>query len=167
MLTKNDFSPADWNTLREVPHVVGFATLLAGSSGLGTVKESLAIAQGIMQGQSSNVALIRDLTNRTEMEAAQTSIRETLGGLDAKISEDRLKTLALERVAAATSILDKSASSEEGGAFRQWLYGIAEGVAKAAKEGGFLGFGGTRVSEPEQAFLTELKTALHLQAGTA
>jgi len=167
MLTKNDLSPTDWNILRDVPHLVGFATLLAGSSGLGTVKESLAIAQGIIEGQSSNVALIRDATNRTEMEAAQTSIRETLGGLDANVSKDRLKSLALERVTGAMSVLDKSASSEEASAFRQWLYGIAEGVAKAAKEGGFLGFGGTRVSEDEQSFLTELRTALHLQAGTA
>jgi hypothetical protein len=87
MLTKNDFSPADWNTLRDMPHLVGFATLLAGSSGLGTVKESMAIAQGIIEGQSSNVALIRDLTNRVEMQEAQTSIRDTLGGLDAKISK--------------------------------------------------------------------------------
>jgi hypothetical protein len=167
MLTKNDFSAADWNTLRDVPHLVGFATLLAGSSGLGTVKESMAIAQGLIEGQSSNVALIRDLTNSAEMQNAQSSLRDTLGGLDAKISKDRLRSLALERVAGAVSILEAKASPEEGIAFRRWLYGVAEKVAKAAKEGGFLGFGGTQVSEDEQAFLTELRTALGLQVGTA
>jgi len=50
---------------------------------------------------------------------------------------------------------------------RRWLYGIADKVANAAKEGGFLGFGGTRVSEDEQAFLTDLRTALKIQVGRA
>jgi hypothetical protein len=166
MLTKNDFPTADWNTLRDVPHLVGFATLLAGSSGLGTVKESMAIAQGIIEGQSSNVALIRDLTNTAEIQSAQGSVRDTLGGLDAKVSKDRLRSLALERVAAAVSILDAKGSPEEGNAFRQFLYGVAEKVAKAAKEGGFLGFGGTQVSEDEQGFLNGLRTALQLPVGT-
>ena len=104
MLTKNDFSPADWNMLRDVPYLVGFATLVAGSSGLGTVKESMAIAKGIIEGQSSNVALVRDVTNHMEMQDAQSSMRDRLGGLDAKVSKDRLKSLALEHVAAAISV---------------------------------------------------------------
>ncbi len=37
---------------------------------------------------------------------------------------------------------------------------IANGVAEAAKEGGFLGFGGERVSENEEALLKDLSTAI-------
>jgi hypothetical protein len=167
MLTKNDFSPADWSAVRDVPHLVGLATLLAGSSGLGTVKESVAIAHGLVEGQSSDLALIRDLTNRAEMQSAQASLRETLGGLEATVSKDRVKSLALERVTNALSVLNKTGHAEEVLEFRRWLYGIAEKVARAAKEGGFLGFGGTLVSEDEQAFLNELRTTLQLQAGTS
>jgi hypothetical protein len=167
MLTKNDFSPEEWHTLREVPHLVGLATLVAGSSGLGTIKESVAMAQGIIEGQSSNVALVRDLTNRVEMQEVQNSLGKSLGMPEVQPSKDRMKSLALERVGAAMSLLDGKASAEEISAVREWLYAIAEKVANAAKEGGFLGFGGTRVSEDEQAFLTELKAALHLQVGTA
>ena len=162
MLTKNDFLTTDWNTLQEVPHLVGLATLLAGASGVGTVKESIAIAQGIMEGQSSDVPLVRDLTNRVTMQEAQRSIRDRLGELDAKTSKDRLKSLALERVAAMMSLLDQKGTAEEASAVSQWLYGLAEKVANSAKEGGFLGFGGTQVSEDEQVFLTELRTALRL-----
>src|SRR5262249_20863190 len=43
MATKTDFAASDWNTLRDTPYLVGFATLLAGSSGLGTVKELIAL----------------------------------------------------------------------------------------------------------------------------
>jgi hypothetical protein len=37
---------------------------------------------------------------------------------------------------------------------------VAESAANAAKEGGFMGFGGERVSAAEQGFLDELKAAL-------
>jgi len=39
---------------------------------------------------------------------------------------------------------------------------VAEKVASASKEGGFLGFGGVRVSNAEQSFLNEVKAALQL-----
>ena len=166
MLTKNDFSSTEWQTLRDAPYLIGLATLVAGSSGLGSVRESMAIARGIIEGQSSDVALVRDLTNHTEMQEAQSSMRDRLGGLDANVSKDRLKSLALERAAAAISVIDAK-GREEGSAVRQWLYSIAERVAKAAKEGGFLGFGGTQVSEDEQTFLKDLRAALQIQVGRA
>lgn len=167
MLTKNDFAVADWNTLRDTPHLVGFATLLSGASGIGTVKESIAIAQGIIEGQSSNIPLIRDLSNRAEIQAAQESLRSALGSLETTGPKEQVKSLALERVGAATALLDTAGGSqEETTAYRQWIYGLAENVAKAAKEGGFLGIGGTLVSEGEQAFLAELRTALQLPAAT-
>jgi hypothetical protein len=37
---------------------------------------------------------------------------------------------------------------------------VAEKAASASKEGGFLGFGGVRVSDKEQAFITEVKKAV-------
>ena len=41
---------------------------------------------------------------------------------------------------------------------------IARGAAEAAKEGGFLGFGGTQVSEKEQNALSQLGAALGMKA---
>lgn len=163
MLTKNDFAATDWNTLRDTPHLVGLATLFAGSSGLGTVNESIAIAQGLIEGQSSQYPLIRDLTSRVEMEAAQGSVKALLGAERGKPAGERLRRLALERVGASLSLLSGRASAEETEAYRQWLYGLAEKVSQAAREGGFFGFGGTQVSEGEQAFLTELKEMLQME----
>jgi hypothetical protein len=48
-------------------------------------------------------------------------------------------------------------------AYRKLIYGVAEKVANAASEGGFLGFGGTRVSSGEQGFLEELRNTLQLE----
>ena len=37
------------------------------------------------------------------------------------------------------------------------LLGVAQQAAGASKEGGFLGFGGVRVSDKEKAFIAEVK----------
>ena len=92
------------------------------------------------------MALIRDLANRPEIESAQTSIRNTWVPWMRRSPRIGEKPSARTR-RTALSILGAKGTPEEVAAFRQWLYGIAEKVAKAAKEGGFLGFGGTQVSE--------------------
>ena len=106
MLTKNDFSAADWNTLRDSQYLVGLATLMAESSGLGTIKESIALAQGIIENQASSVPLIRDLTSKAEMEAAQGGLRQRFGGPEAKPTKDSLQRLALEQVRTSVSIIN-------------------------------------------------------------
>jgi hypothetical protein len=163
MLTKNDFSAADWNTLRDTQYLVGLATLMAGSSGLGTIKESIALAQGIMENQESSFPFIRDLTSKAEMEAAQGGLRQRLGGPHAKPTKDSSQRLALEQVRASVSILNGKASAEESDAYRKLICGVAEKVANAASEGGILGFGGTRVSSGEQSFLDELRNTFQLE----
>ncbi|HBI15813.1 MAG TPA: hypothetical protein DDY20_09935 [Desulfobulbaceae bacterium] len=55
--------------------------------------------------------------------------------------------------------LDNQAYKGGKAAFRDVVAKIANGVAEAAKEGGFLGFGGERVSKNEQALLKDLQAA--------
>jgi hypothetical protein len=161
MLKKNDFSAADWTTLRDTPYLVGFSTVLAGSSGLATIKELIALSQGIIENQASNVALVRDLTTRDEMEAAQASLKQSFG--EGKPSSDSVRQRTLEHVRSSISLLENRGSEEETGSYRRMLYGIAEKVANAAREGGFLGFGGTQVSEGERSFLNDLRSVLQLE----
>ena len=47
------------------------------------------------------------------------------------------------------ALIDKKAKPDEAQGFKQWLVAVTQKVAEAAKEGGFLGFGGTQVSEQE------------------
>jgi hypothetical protein len=161
MLKKNDFSAADWTTLRDTPYLVGFSTVLAGSSGLATIKELIALSQGIIENQASNVALIRDLTTRDEVEAAQDSLKQSFG--EGKPSSDSVRQRTLEHVRSSINLLENRGSEGETGSYRRMLYGIAEKVANAAREGGFLGFGGTQVSEGERSFFNELRSVLQLE----
>jgi hypothetical protein len=42
------------------------------------------------------------------------------------------------------------------------IMNVAKKAANVSREGGFLGFGGVRVSSAEQSFLNEVKVALQL-----
>jgi len=70
-----------------------------------------------------------------------------------------LKNAVLERVRSAVSVVASKATPAEIEAYRQMLVSVAERAANASNEGGFLGFGGVRVSDKEQAFITEVKAA--------
>ena len=52
-----------------------------------------------------------------------------------------------------------SATPAEAAAYRAMLADVAHKAAEASKEGGFLGFGGVRVSDAEHAFIAEVKQA--------
>jgi hypothetical protein len=43
---------------------------------------------------------------------------------------------------------------------RRWLLAAAQAAADAAKEGGFMGFGGEQVSAGEQQMLDQVRAAL-------
>ena len=72
---------------------------------------------------------------------------------------------AVDSLKAVAAVLDA-----KGGAdavpFKTWLAGVAKVVAEAAPEGGFLGFGGTQVSDAEKATLAEVAAALGVPAPT-
>ena len=57
-----------------------------------------------------------------------------------------------------------SKAPSEAKAFKDWLNQIANLVAEAGVEGGFLGFGGVKVSDAERATLAEISTALGAQS---
>jgi len=74
-----------------------------------------------------------------------------------------MKAALLAALGSAGSILDTKASAEAP-AFKAWLSQISQRVAEAAGEGGFLGFGGVRVSDAEKATLDEISKALKVSA---
>jgi hypothetical protein len=62
-------------------------------------------------------------------------------------------------VKSAVELVARKGSADETMAYRKMLADVAERAANASKEGGFLGFGGVRVSDKESAFISEVKRA--------
>jgi hypothetical protein len=69
---------------------------------------------------------------------------------------------AAESLRRTSALLCTKATPEETAEIKVWLAKVAQATAEAAKEGGFLGFGGTSVSDQEKAALAMFNTALGL-----
>lgn len=157
--------------LAGVPHMIGSAMAMAGKSGfIGTGKEMFASAKSVLAGVKDypDNALIKMVLPNVEegAGAAMGEAKKTREWLSTRMKEkavasrEDMQALALEDCRAVAALVDAKASSIEATEYKQWALSVAEKVAMAASEGGFLGFGGEQFSEPEQRFLSEVETAL-------
>lgn len=73
------------------------------------------------------------------------------------------KNVAVESLRGVAAIVDAKAPADAA-SFKTLLRDISKLVADASTEGGFLGFGGVRVSDAEKATLAEISSALRLPA---
>jgi len=161
MSQKADFSTLEWETLRDTPHLVAIAVAVAGGSGLfGSLKEAIAPVKTIVEASQGANTLLREICSREEMKTAQSSLREQFKSIDFDTLREKLRATAISNVRSAVDLLKQKAKDEDRKAYQDFVAKIANGVAEAAKEGGFLGFGGERISENEQALLKDLSTAL-------
>ncbi len=162
MAEKSTFTAEEWTTLLKAPAMAGLAIVAADPSGpFGTIKESFATGKALaevkMQGGANSLidAIVAELATAAGREAAKPTELMSLGGME------QAQAHAVSACQAASNIVVAKAP-EDAAAFKQWLFSISQRVAEAAKEGGFLGFGGTLVSEQEQATLSSISGALGL-----
>jgi hypothetical protein len=160
---KSDFTPEDWRKIIEAPLLAGFAVGAAEPGGLlGALQESMASAQALADARADPgacplvAAVAQDLFTAKGRSAARDGVQRLIEGA-ADFPEIRLA--ALERLREVRHILDAHAP-DDAGSFKRWLCHVAETVAEAAPEGGFLGFGGERVSAAERETLGEIAAAL-------
>ncbi len=162
MTIKSDFTAEEWDALREAPQAIALAVMTAGSSGiLGSLKEGFASAGSVVSALEGGNELLKAVLDRDELKAAQDTIRNSMGDVkDLKGLHERLGDMAVAKAKTAISILEKKGHANDAESYRHFLQGIGPKVAEAASEGGFLGFGGERVSAGERQMLARLDTAL-------
>jgi hypothetical protein len=161
MTAKTAFTAEEWANLRNAPNLVAAATMLAGNSGLfGSFKESFATAQAMFQGLSSSNELIKFLSQREEISAAQEFVRSQVSFAEAKNAPTKFSGLATTATSGALSVLRAKGTAEDIAAYKAWLTDVADKISQSAKEGGFLGFGGELVSEGEKTFISALKQTI-------
>jgi hypothetical protein len=142
MTTKASFNAEDWAVITTAPALAGL--LVAAAEPGGNLRESVALSRGYAEARQ-----------REPGELLQ-AVLSTAPAIDPqtrpKTPED-IRRVALEQLRRAVRTLDRTATDEELVEYKRFVYALAEGVATAHKEGGFLGIGGTAVSEREQAAL--------------
>jgi len=142
MTTKAAFNAEEWSTLANAPALAAL-TVLAAHRG-GSVRESLAAQRYYAEAASRQPG---------ELLSAILATPATIDGGRRPTNPDELRALMTDTLRSAIASLERNATDEEVVEYKRFVYGLAEAVARAHKEGGFLGIGGTEISESEQAVL--------------
>ena len=162
MTTKADFTEEEWARLGRAPLVAGMAITLADPGGpIEALKESNAALQDRARGRADRRATASSCRPSPRTSPRRPSHRQNpLGGFKPK---GRRRGRGDPRRAARGQPAAGREDDARGGArsFASWLKTAAQSAAKAAKEGGFLGFRAELVSEREQQMLDRLAEVFH------
>jgi hypothetical protein len=164
MSTKNDYTPEEWKSINAAPFLAGlFITMADPSFVVGITKEAMAVGKAISEsGTASQAEVIRSLVE--SMKAGGVGARPELPDIPRRDLNAARSAMAEHLQKASAAIAARSPAEAQ--AYKEWLMAAAKRVAEAAREGGFLGFGGTLVSEREQEALEELAGKLGVPATT-
>ncbi len=169
-MNNSRFSDDELFLLMNVPSMIG--TYVASSEGsgiIGTIKEAMSNAKtvlGAVKAYPENdviQAVLPSMEDRKEaMEHAKAFREKAVARMKEKDidSKEKLKELLIADCHAVNELLKDKASSGEAVQYKEWAMSVAENVAKSAKEGGFLGFGGQQISPGEVAAVNSIAAAL-------
>src|SRR3954471_13455478 len=164
MTAKSDFTPEEWKQVLGSVMLAAMAVTLADPSGLiGLTKEGIASGSALVAAKSDPNAngLVKAVVADFETSEGRSAARDFIKSTVADKQAAEMKVALLAALGRVGGILDAKASTDAA-AFKAWLAQVSQRVAEAAGEGGFLGFGGVRVSDAEKATLDEISRALKL-----
>jgi hypothetical protein len=148
--SKADFNAEDWSTVVDGPLYAGLRVIAADRGG--TLRESLAMGRVYQDARAKQGASpLLDELIKSPPAIDPERLKETGGDLSAVTTEHLRKAMA---------ILETKATPADADAYKTFVMTVAQAVAEAHKEGGFLGIGGKRVSDAEDQALDEISHAL-------
>jgi hypothetical protein len=150
MTRKADFNAEEWSTVVEGPVYAGMWVISAERGG--TLRESLALGRVYQEARAGHgESDLLDELVRSPPSIDPSRIREAGGDIAA---------VAAERLRDAMRILEPKGTVQEIDAYKRFVMTVAQAVAGAHKEGGFLGIGGKRISDAENEALDEISRTL-------
>jgi hypothetical protein len=150
MTRKADFNAEEWSTVVEGPVFAGMRVIAADRGG--TIRESLAMGRVYQEA--------RQQQGQSELLDALVASPPSIDRAAAQEAGGDVGALTKQRLSNAMRILSEKATPEEIDAYKRFVMTVAQAVAAAHKEGGFLGIGGKQVSDAENQALDEISTAL-------
>lgn len=156
MVEKEQFSAEEWASLLRGPIAAGCLVVAADTSASGVAAEVRAMARSIRRTEAAGAgyrlveAVVADMTDEgrpTDVGAALASDPEALA---AEVRE-------------AARIVDVRSEPGVADGYKVWVRSVAHAAAEAAKEGSFLGIGGTRVTSEEAATLERIDELLGIE----
>ena len=138
MTTKADFNAEEWSTVVDGPLYAGMRVISADRGG--TVRETLALGRAYQDARARHgeSGLLDELV-KSPPAIDPERVRESGGDISA---------VATRQLRDAIAILQAKATASETDAYKTFVMTVAQAVASAHKEGGFLGIGGKEISVP-------------------
>jgi len=161
MIKKSDFTEEEWKDILAAPQLAAmYISLSSPGSLFGTIKEMMAFSILIAETEKTP-------SDNPLVSAVMEDVKGMISGKGklelpemSRVPEE-IKTQCI-RAFRRIDVLLKEKAPEEADGYKRWVYKAARISAEAAKEGGFLGFGGVLVSEEEAAALQEIAGALYI-----
>ncbi|HWD65476.1 MAG TPA: hypothetical protein VG405_09905 [Solirubrobacteraceae bacterium] len=150
MTRKADFNAEEWAVVVNGPLYAGMRVISADRGG--TLRESLAMGRAYQAAreQHGESDLLDELV-KSPPSIDPDRLRETRGDIAA---------VASEQLREAITILEAKSTPADVDAYKRFVMTVAQAVAGAHKEGGFLGIGGRDISDAENQALDEISSAL-------
>jgi hypothetical protein len=155
MSTQTNYTSEEWNTISNAPILAGLLVSVSDLSGpIGMMKEAMTVVRSVSEtaGSGSN-ELIRSVAESIQASGGRPNITD--------LPRDRIAVSAIliDRCKQACGVVAQR-SPEEAEEYKRWLLSLARKTAEASREGGFLGIGGTIVSDEESSALNALANEL-------
>ncbi len=165
-----NYTDQEWLLVRLLPETVGLAMSNVAKSGvIGTVKERSANSKAYFNAKEKykDNRLIQailpsdeDIANAmSNSRHIRSEINHELNSLDIKTTQD-LIDFVLKETSNAVATVTMNETQKDADEYKTWVLEIAQHVAKAGKEGDFLGFGGKQFSPKEKHFFVQLNELL-------
>jgi hypothetical protein len=135
MTRRADFNAEEWSTVVDAP-LYAALRVIAASHG-GALRESLAMGRAYQDARAHH---------------GESELLDELVKSPPAIDADELRD--------AIGIVEAKATAAETDSYKAFVMRVAQAVASAHKEGGFLGIGGKQVSDAENQALDETSAAL-------
>jgi hypothetical protein len=145
---KAAFNAEEWSTVVEAPVLVALRVISAERGG--TVRESLSLGRAYVEARKDHEGELLEAIVSSAPEIDKDGLEPTEG----------LAQRTDESLRAALKLLEQKATAGEVEDYKRFVLSVGETVARAHREGGFLGFGGKEVSQHEQAALDRVAATI-------
>ncbi len=161
---ESQYTPVEWRKLVEVPVLLGRAMMaVSPSGGVGMTKEIMEMRKCLeaTQFQGPPESLLRQLSQHLHgnMEAIWSNAGQAFRD---RWDAANVRQTALTACQQVLPLLNK-VPVQDALAYKEFVYNLAQKVAEAGKEGGFLGIGSQTLSDTERDLLKDVSGMLGLQ----
>ena len=150
MTRRADFNAEEWTTVVDGP--IYAALRVIGASHGGRLRESLALARAYQDARAHH--------GESEFLDELVKSPPAIDADELRHAQSNIAEVATQQLRDAIGIVGAKATPAETDSYKTFVMTVAQAVASAHKEGGFLGIGGKQITDAENQALDEISSAL-------